>query len=171
MASVGGIIYGFIFAVVAIICVEMFVGSLQSHYGSNIMAGNLSTNSTFAKSVAILYSNNSDYNNSAFYGNVSQMANMNAQGSSSSTNSTDRNIAAMTQAFVFMVLPGSQWVWNTLQLLLTLLFAPIALIADLANALSVGGFPAGWLLIVIGAIYTIYIILEALGAHEKYKMQ
>lgn len=156
IASIGGIIYGFLFGAVIIVAFMLFIGSLQNQYSSNILAGNLSNNNTFANTSAI-------FNNqgSGFFTPINKMQN------TTDTSST----GAQIEGYIFMIVPGSQYAWNTISMVFTMLTGFLALASDLISAFSVAGFPAGWIAFIIGSAITVYIGLEILGWYGKYKLQ
>lgn len=156
MASIGGIVYGFLFGAVIIVAFMLFIGSLQNQYSSNILAGNLSNNNSFANSSSIFYNQSS-----GFYSSISGMQNTSDTG----------NSGASLQGYIFMIVPGSQWAWNAISMVFTMLTGFLSLASDLITAFSVAGFPAGWLIFIVGIATTAYIGLEVLGWMGKYKLQ
>lgn len=156
MASIGGLIYGFIFAAVIIVCFMLFIGSLQTQYSANILAGNLSNNNTFANTSAI-FSNQT----SGFYSSINATQNT----------SSGSSLGAQVSNAVFYLVPGSQWAWSAVSMFFSVITGYLALASDLINAFSVVGLPVGWLIFIIGVAITAFVGLEILGWMGKYKLQ
>lgn len=156
MASLGGIVYGFLFGAVIIVAFMLFIGSLQNQYSSNILAGNLSNNNSFANSSGIFYNQSS-----GFYSSIQGIQNT----------SSGSDTGASLQGYIFMIVPGSQWAWNAISMVFTMLTGFLALASDLITIFSIAGFPAGWLIFIVSIATTAYIGLEVLGWMGKYKLQ
>jgi hypothetical protein len=156
MASIGGLIYGFLFGAVIIVAFMLFIGSLQNQYSANILAGNLSNNNTFANTSGI-FSNQT----SGFYTTINSTQDLNA----------GTGTGASIQGYIFMIVPGSQWAWNAIGMFFTIITGYTSLASDLLNAFSIAGFPAGWLALIVGTAITAFVGLEILGWMGKYKLQ
>lgn len=164
MASIGGLIYGFLFGAVIIVGLGLFVGGLQNNYASNI-GGNATDNSTFANTAGIFTNTTS-----GFYGIAEGVQNT----------SSGEDLGAQISNAILYVIPGGQWAWTTIKTMFSMLTGFVTLTSDLIMAFNIvgnitfGGVTmnfADWLKYIIGAAITAFIGLEILSWQGKYKLQ
>jgi hypothetical protein len=154
MASLGGFIYSAIFAAILLMGFIIFFSGLQANYSTTI-ANSTTINSTFANSLQPFTNNQSGFYNTS-------------KGIANTTGGSDL-AGQIGNAFLY-VIPGGQWAWNTMTTMFMYSTAVISLITEVIDVFNIPYFPISTSQIV-GVLVSIFIGLELLSWHGKYKMQ